>query len=130
MANTPRFDIRIEHNRLFIDDLARERVVLQHNAHQGERPYIHLLRSADGPCMTEDSPWHHPWQHGIQTCFVGVNGSDFWHFPGLRPGHAVGAIQASRIQAASADPPGWSIDAVWRHTDGSEVLDDHQEWSL
>lgn len=65
MSDTSRWEMRVTNNTLFIDDLALGRVVLQHNAHPGLRPYIHPLRiGKDRLCLTEDSPgttlatWH------------------------------------------------------------------------
>ena len=124
------WNLRITNSCLFIDEAESGRNVLQQNARPGLRPYIHPLRGPDGQtCLTEDSPWHHPWQHGVQTGYHGVNGCDFWFDPGQRPG-AIGTIEPKRLQITSEDPPGWSIDALWCHEDGSELLSETQTWSL
>ena len=105
--------------------------MLQHHARPGIGSYIHPLRI--GPrhlCLTEDSPWHHPHQHGIQTRFVGINGSDFWHFPGQRPGKPVGRINPGLPRITGTEPPRWVIEALWQHADGRHVLADRQEWQL
>lgn len=126
-----RWKLRVTNNCLFLDDAKSERIVLQHNARPGMRPYIHPLRGVDGQaCLTEDSPWHHPWQHGIQTGFHGVNGCDFWFDPGQNAKAVIGTIEPSTPNILGEDPPTWSIDAKWRHDDGSELFDETQTWSL
>ena len=129
MSNSSRWQPRIENGCLFIDDTEQGGVMLQHNLRPGVGSYIHPLRIA-GACLTEDSPWHHPHQHGIQTWFVGVNGSDFWHYPGRRPGQAVGRIDPGPPRIVGTEPPRWTIEALWQHADGSHVLADRQDWSL
>lgn len=121
---------RVTNDCLFVDDDSG-RVVLQHNARPGLRPYIHPLRGPDGQaCLTEDSPWHHPWQHGVQTGFHGVNDCDFWFDPGQRPGNAIGTIEPETPRILGSDPPSWVIQSLWRHQDGTELLREHQTWTL
>ena len=65
MPIASRWNLRAENDCLFVDDTSLGKVVLQHNARPGMMPYIHPLRTADGSiCLTADSPWHHPHQHG------------------------------------------------------------------
>ncbi len=131
MPSTNRWNLRIENGCLFIDEVDSGRIVLQHNARPGLRPYIHPLRGPDGQtCLTEDSPWHHPWQHGIQTGFHGVNGCDFWFDPGQHADTIIGTIHPSEPRIESRKTPRWMIDAVWRHHDGSELLNEQQIWTL
>ena len=131
MSDTPRWKLRVANDCLFIDDVSLGRIILQHNARPGLRPYIHPLRIGDGSlCLTEDSPWHHPWQHGIQTGFHGVNGCDFWFDPGQHPTMDIGTIEPSTPRILSTEPPGWEIEAIWRHADGSLLLAERQVWSL
>ena len=132
MANsTTDWIARIENDSLFLDNPANSRVVLQHNSRKGLRPYIHPLRLYDGVgCLTEDSPWHHPWQHGISTGFHGVNGCDFWFDPGQVPATRTGSIEPSTPRLAKIDPPTWEIDAIWRDVDGTILLVERQNWSL
>ena len=131
MSVTSRWNLRAENDCLFVDDVSLGKVILQHNTRPGMLPYIHPLRIGGGKvCITEDSPSHHPHQHGIQTGFTGVNGCDFWHYPGHHPGHVVGLIQPSLPRILDTDPPRWTIEAVWRHADGSHVLAETQDWSL
>lgn len=135
MSAPSRWKLRITNNCLFIDDLATGKVMLQQNARPGLRPYIHPLRipepgSGSTLCLTEDSPWHHPWQHGIQTGFHGVNGCDFWFDPGQHPSMVIGTIEPSTPRITQSDPPGWTVEAIWRHADGELLLAEKQCWSL
>lgn len=130
MTPTP-WKLRVKNNCLFVDDTSLNRVVLQHNARPGLRPYIHPLRLEDGrTCLTEDSPWHHPWQHGISTGFHGVNGCDFWFDPGQHPSMSIGTIESSTPRILKTEPPTWQIESLWRHADGSYLLLEQQTWSL
>jgi hypothetical protein len=126
-----RWHVHTESDCLFVVDSKSNSVVLQHNAHPGLRPYIHPLRGPDGKsCLTEDSPWHHPWQHGVSTGFHGVNGCDFWFDPGQRPGQVIGTIEPSTPRILDKESPRWTIEALWRHDDGAELLAEAQTWSL
>lgn len=123
--------VRVTNGCLFVDDGDTGRIVLQHNARPGTRPYIHPLRGVDGQaCLTEDSPWHHPWQHGVQTGFHGVNGCDFWFDPGQNAKATIGTIEPEAPVVDSDDPPSWSIRATWRHADGTELMRESQAWRL
>ncbi|HIN32165.1 TPA: hypothetical protein EYM82_25155 [Candidatus Poribacteria bacterium] len=116
---------------MFVDDISHGKVIPQHNARPGLRPYIHPLSLAGGSvCLTEDSPWHHPWQHGIQTGFHGVNGCDFWLDPGQHPDLPIGTIEPNSPRISGATPSSWTIEATWWHTDGSLLLVEQQIWSL
>ena len=125
-----RWRLRTQNNCLFVDEISHGTIILQHNARPNLRPYIHPLRLADGSvCLTEDSPWHHPWQHGIQTGFHGVNGCDFWLDPGQHPDLLIGTIEPSNPRI-SDETSSWIIESIWRHTDGSLLLVEQQTWSL
>ena len=131
MSKESHWKLRIDNNCLFIDDVSNGKMAIQHNARPGLRPYIHPLRMrGGGVCLTEDSPGHHPWQHGIQTGFHGVNGCDFWFDPGQQPNVVTGTIEPSALNIVSAEPPAWKIEALWRHADGSGLLAEEQSWSL
>ncbi|NRA38770.1 MAG: PmoA family protein, partial [Planctomycetes bacterium] len=62
-------------------------MLLEQRCEAGRRPYIHPLFPLDGHgVLTEDSPDHHTWQHGLYTGLHGVNGSDFWFDQGENVG--------------------------------------------
>ena len=116
---------------LFIDDLDLGRVVLQQNARPGLRPYIHQLRSPNGQgVMTEDMPYHHPWQHGIETGFHGVNGCEFWEDPGQRADKVIGSIEPSTPRIISTDPPSWIVEAIWQHENGAYLMVEQQTFNI
>ncbi len=128
---TATWNLRLQNHCIFIDHAESGQVVLQHNARSGLRPYIHPLRGPDGrTCLTEDSPGHHPWQHGVQTGFHGVNNCDFWFDPGQVVGQSIGSIEASAPRIIDPTTPRWTIEALWRHADGSYLLVEAQTWSL
>ena len=131
MTNSNRWNLRITNNCLFADDKKLNKITLQHNARLGLRPYIHPLRSPNGTaCLTEDSPWHHPWQHGMQTGFHGVNGCDFWVDPGQSPKQAVGTIECREPRILDNSLSKWEIESMWRHTDDTPLLLERQTWQL
>lgn len=131
MGSKPKWNMRIEDYVLFIDNLDIDSVVLQQNARKGLRPYIHPLRGPDGrTCLTEDSPYHHPWQHGITTGFHGVNDCDFWFDKGQRTGIDIGTIDTSLPRILHNDPPQWTVDAMWRNAGGAPLVLEQQTWSL
>src|SRR5688572_16369991 len=63
-------------------DVVRESdgaLLVRQNAQSGSRPFLHPLVAPDGRgVLTEDSPAHHPWQHGLYTGLNNVNGAGFW----------------------------------------------------
>ena len=132
MTASSRWSARAGNGCVFVDDSELDRVILQHQVRSGLMPYIHPLRLASGrACLTEDSPWHHPHQHGIQLAFTNVNGCDFWHYPGQKADQMVGLIQASDPQIQNnSNKASWVIQTVWKHKDGSHLLAGKQNWSL
>jgi len=130
LAKKNRWSLRVDDQILFVDDLEVGGVALQHNARPDQMPYIHPLRIADGrACLTEDSPWHHPHQHGIQLAFSKVNGCDFWVQAKQRPDHLVGSIVPSQPRILSDDPPTWTIETIWQHANGTNLLAGQQIWT-
>lgn len=131
MSSDERWNVRIENSCLFIDDAESGRVALQHNAHPDGRPCIHPLRGPDGlSCITQAMPFHHPWQHGVTVGFHGVNGCDFWYDAGQRPGIEIGTINSTPPRIEEADTPKWTIEAIWRHANGTFLLAEKQTWTL
>ena len=131
MTTNSLWQLRAKNNCLFVDDVHQGRVILQHNARSGLRPYIHPLRTIeDAVCLTEDSPGHHPWQHGIQTGFHGVNGCDFWLDTGQHAQMPIGTIEPVSLVITDQNPPNWTVEALWRHANGHLLLLEQQTWSL
>ena len=46
----------------------------------------------------------------FQIALTGVNGCDFWHYPGQRADQMVGTIEASLPRILSTEPPTWRIE--------------------
>ena len=112
-----------DHRRLEINK--GKNLLLRQNADAGRRPYIHPLFDVSGACcLTEDSPAHHPWQHGIYTGFHGVAGSDLW----FDQGDAVGRIEVQKLSQDSEQA--WTVQCIWRHHHGQVLLEETQQWSL
>ena len=131
MTSENRWNVRIENNCLFVDDTESGRVALQQNALPGLRPNIHPLRGPDGQtCLTQNSPYHHPWQHGVSTGFHGVNDCDFWYDKGQRAGVAIGTISPTPPRIVEAKSPTWAIEAIWADAEGNFLLAEKQTWSL
>ena len=66
-------------NRLLIRRAGAPAPLLIQNARADSRPFIHPLAAPDGNgVLTEDSPAHHKWQHGLYVGLNQVNGHDFW----------------------------------------------------
>ena len=100
-------------------------MLLEHVCEAGRRPYIHPLRPLDGKgVLTQDSPDHHPWQHGLYTGLHGVNGSDFW----FDQGEKVGRIEVQPPTLLSDDS--WQIQSLWRHHQGHPLLQEDQQWHI
>ncbi len=83
--------------------------------------------------MTENSPGHHPWQHGLYTGMHHVNGFGFW-LEGLKPEHAevdgtfhpriVGTPEARGHRAS------WEVRTEFRDPAGDVVVQETQRWEL
>jgi hypothetical protein len=104
-------------------------VLLKHELHPNFRPYIHPIRPLDGSFMiTENSPAHHPWQHGLYFGLHGVNGSDFW----LDRGEKVGSFKNTKLesQETKSDVVNWIVSTNWVHHDGTILFKETQTWSL
>ncbi|SVD56994.1 uncharacterized protein METZ01_LOCUS409848, partial [marine metagenome] len=74
--------------------------------------------------------FHHPWQHGVQTGYHGVNGCDFWFDPGQVSGSRIGTIEPRTTQIEEIEPPQWSIETLWRDDGGVGLLRENQIWKL
>jgi hypothetical protein len=104
------------------------------NAEADHRAYIHPIASPDGlSVVTEDSPSHHVWQHGLYIGLNDVNGVGFWTEGRAKSGadtdgtfhpRIVGTPQA---RGARAD---WTISSDYRKPDGEGILDETQDWTF
>lgn len=119
---TQTFDIERRHNRVSLK--AGAVTLLEQRCEMGRRPFIHPLRPLDGAgVLTEDSPEHHPWQHGLYTGYHAVNGSDFW----LDQGKKTGRIEPRKPELINDHS--WSVCSLWRHHEGHDLLKERQIWS-
>ncbi len=103
-------------------------LLLTHRFHPGSRPSIHPIIAPDGAgVLTQDSPSHHPWQHGLYTGFNLVNGIGFWREqPEDGSFHPLLAAGPAVIGATAR----WSLQTSWRDPAGSPLIDEAQEWTL
>ena len=97
-----------------------------------QRPYIHPVVAPDGRgIMTENSPSHHPWQHGIYVGLNDINGIGFWK-EGLRNDPLDGTFHPKPLQTATADghQVRWEVETEWRDPAGINMLTELQQWHL
>ena len=129
-------------NRLLIRRAGAPAPLLIQNARADSRPFIHPLAAPDGNgVLTEDSPAHHKWQHGLYVGLNQVNGHDFWkrdevfHPKPMAPpkvsGHTVQwVVESLWTPEAAVTAPLLLETQRWTLTD----LDDHYwldlEWTL
>ncbi len=104
-------------------------VLLKQEMQNNFRPYLHPIRFLEGSfVITENSPSHHPWQHGLYFGLHGVNGSDFWKDSGER----VGSFQDTKLEKINVTNAKvtWSVSTHWVHHNGEHLIKEIQEWSL
>jgi hypothetical protein len=100
--------------------------ILVQNARPDFRPYIHPILAPDGNgVVTENSPKHHPWQHGLYVGLHQVNGINFWE-------KEIGLFHPQPMAApvVSGDEAAWSVTTLWTATNGAPQLTETQAWSL
>lgn len=121
LTKTLKLDTQRQSLRCYKDNI----MLFEQRCEAGRRPYIHPLKPLDGDgVLTQDSPDHHPWQHGLYTGLHGVNGSDFW----FDQGEDVGRIEVQAPQALSDDS--WLIQSMWRHHQGHALIHEDQRWQV
>ena len=107
-----------------------EKIVLLRQELQPQfRPYLHPIRPLDGTfVITENSPAHHPWQHGLYFGLHGVNGSDFW----LDSGEKVGSFRETQLEYLHSknETVEWCVSTHWVHHDGTKLFKEFQNWKL
>ena len=106
--------------------------VLTYRCTPGLRPYVHpLWAPGGGPCLTQDRPTDHPWQHGIFVGLHGVNGVDFWVEHRARP-EVRGEVRCVAIADLRADEwtASWTALNEWRGPDGDLILEEGHTLSV
>lgn len=107
--------------------------VLAQHAEAGRRPYLHPVHAPQGGgVITEDTPSHHPWQHGLYVGLNDVNGVGFWK-EGLQASTAAGdGSFSSRLVSPPQDVPngiGWEVATDYLDPSGIVMLQDTQRWT-
>ena len=102
--------------------------LLTHRIQANQRPSIHPIHAPDGNgILTEDAPSHHPWQHGLYTGFNLVNGIGFWkELEDDGTFHPV-LLGSPQVDGSTAR---WALRTIWRAPDGTDLIDERQEWTL
>jgi len=108
-------------------------ILVQH-AKANTRAYIHPIVAPDGNgLLTEDTPPHHLWQHGLYVGLNEVNDIGFWT-EGLqeRRKHLDGTFHPEPISNTSAqnNTATWTVTSDWRDPNGASMLTEIQAWSL
>jgi hypothetical protein len=102
--------------------------LLTHRIRADQRPSIHPIHAPDGNgVLTEDSPSHHPWQHGLYTGFNLVNGIGFW-----KELKEDGTFHPTLHDPPEVDGPTarWSLEATWTAPDRTSLIAERQGWTL
>jgi hypothetical protein len=124
---------RYQADRIELYRARSEAPLLVQHAAADSRPFIHPIVSPDGAgVLTEDTPAHHPWQHGLYVGLNDVNGVGFWT-EGLLPGHGPdGTFHPEPLEppGIEANKAAWSVLARWRDPGGALMLSERQEWSF
>ncbi|MBT6147374.1 MAG: PmoA family protein [Gemmatimonadetes bacterium] len=109
-----------------------EPLLVQH-APPDARPYVHPLAAPSGfGVLTEDTPPHHPWQHGLYVGLNDVNGVGFWT-EGLNSDTELdGTFHPAPLMMPTIDDDSatWQIRSEWRSPLGVPMLDEQQSWQL
>lgn len=98
----------------------------------GERPYLHPLHGpGGGPVLTQDRPTDHPWQHGVFTGLLDVDGLDFWH-ERRAPAERQGTIRLERVADLIGDGASvsWRATSAWIGPDGGRRLTETQAFGV
>jgi hypothetical protein len=128
-ANT----LRVEHSEQSISIFRgnqSEPLIIQH-AVTHKRPYIHPIAAPDGKgILTEDSPPHHPWQHGLYVGLNDINGVGFWE-EGIRTGHD-GSFHPKPMQPPilNNNQANWKVETDWLDPNGKHMITEGQEWTF
>lgn len=104
------------------------------NAQVDRRPYIHPIVSPNGVgIVTENSPSHHLWQHGLYVGLNDVNGVGFWSEGLSKTGADTDGTfhpQIVGVPYADGSHASWTIQTEYRSPAGEPILDEKQAWTL
>jgi hypothetical protein len=83
--------------------------------------------------LTEDTPGHHPWQHGLYTGLNDVNGVGFWT-EGLHPAtkDRDGTFHPRPLAPTKMEGnrASWTVETEWRGPNGEKMLLETQQWTV
>ena len=108
--------------------------IITQRAETDKRPYIHPIVAPDGKgILTEDTPGHHLWQHGLYIGLNDVNGVGFWT-EGLSESNKATDGSFHPKPLAAPDVQGntvtWMVETEYRTPDGAPMMTEHQQWKL
>ena len=106
--------------------------ILVQQATPNTRAYIHpILMPGGHAVLTEDTPDHHPWQHGLYVGLNDVNGIGFWT-EGLQENRRSqdGTFHPQPIVGTKVDQnqANWTVSSQWRDPNGMLMLTETQNW--
>ena len=114
-------------NRLLIRRAGASEPLLIQNARADFRPYLHPLVAPDGNgVLTEDSPGHHKWQHGLYVGLNKVNGHDFWMRDDVfHPKPLAAPVVADNTVK-------WTVETLWtpEAAVAAPIMKETQRWTL
>lgn len=128
MFEQRRLTVETKGEQVFVYGEDPSRPLLVQNAFRDKRPYIHPILAPDGNgILTEDSPPHHTWQHGLYIGLNDVNGVGFWtenSTDGTFHPEPLGPAKVKRGVAR------WTVKTAYRAPDTSPVLMETQQWGM
>jgi hypothetical protein len=108
--------------------------ILEQHAQANTRAYIHPIIAPDGKgVLTEDTPSHHPWQHGLYVGLNDLNGIGYW-MEGLHEAHKTtdGTFHPKPIENVTVkeNQATWTVISDWHSPQGDTLLTETQAWTL
>jgi hypothetical protein len=128
----PALRVEHSHNSIRIFRGTDMEPILVQQAQVDQRPFIHPILAPDGKgVLTENTPSHHPWQHGLYVGLNDVNGIGFWE-EGLRNKPEDGSFHPQPLKPAtvSSHRASWEVETYWRDPQGILMIKELQQWSL
>ena len=120
-----------EQNTLQAFQKSNPEPLLQQNAKDDFRPYLHPIVAPDGKgVLTQYSPGHHKHQTGLYWGFTRVNGRDYFHHPQGDYWKRV-AFKILKKESVSEDPAvQWQTVYDLLDANGNPALRETQHWTL